>query len=183
MRLPARTGCGRALPANTGGSLRRRTRLGALALAAGVAAALLPTAPAAAIPTPTPSRTATIAVDGAGECWTGSAEGRLTWSPGAPVWTVRVTATVVNAEIYDPNFPCGIVPGTHAVFTAYSGRTEVDSQAINAYEAVAAISFDLAGGPLDAIDRVEVTMCWWPDVVASGADPVEDCDEDSQRIS
>ena len=160
-----------------------RTRLGVLALAAGITTALLPTVPAAAIPTPSPSRTATIDVDGDGECWTGSAEGRLTWDPGAPVRSVRVTATVVNAEVVDPNFLCAFVPGTHAVFTAYSGRTEVDSRAIDAYEGFEAISFDLGGGPVTAIDRVEVTMCWWPDVVPAGVDPVQICDEDSQRIS
>lgn len=160
-----------------------RTRLGVLALATGMATALLPTGPATAIPTPSPSRTAAIGVAGDGECWTGSAEGRLTWDPGTPVRSVRVTATVVNAEVYDPNFPCALVPGTHAVFTAYSGRTEIDNRAIDVHEGFVAISFDLAGGPLIAIDRVDVTMCWMPDHVAEGFDPVLICDEDSQRIS
>jgi hypothetical protein len=161
-----------------------RTRLGALALATGVAAALLPTGPAAAIPTPVPTRKATIAVDGGGRCWTGSAEGRLTWTPGAPVRSVRVTATVRNAMADGrARHDCFLVPGTRAVYTAYANGTATDSREIGAYEGIVAISFDLtAGVALTGIDRVEVTMCWWPDVVAEGFEAVETCDEDGTPV-
>jgi hypothetical protein len=162
-----------------------RIRLGALALATGLAAALVPAVPAAAVPTPVPARKATIAVDGGGRCWAGSAEGRLTWSPGAPVRSVRVTATVGNAMAEGrTSHDCFLVPGTHAVYTAYANGTVTESRAIAAYEGIVAISFDLAaGGALTGIDRVEVTMCWWPDVVADGFEPVQTCDEDGTRVS
>jgi hypothetical protein len=165
-----------------------RKRLGALALAAGAAAALVPAAPAAAIPTPIPKRIDTISVAGDGTCWSGTAEGRLSWSPRPPVGSVRVTATVVNVQ-YPPDpdgdgaIECTTAPNTNAVFTAYAGTTVVDRQQVNADDGVTAISFELSGSPLTAIDRVEVSMCWMPEHVVLGVDPIEECDKDSRRIS
>ena len=99
--------------------------------------------------------------------------------------SVRVTATVVNAMADGRTaHDCFLVPGTHAVYTAYADGTVTDSRAIAAYEGIVAISFDLSAGlALTGVDRVEVTMCWWPDVVADGFEAVQICDEDGARVS
>ncbi|GIJ70908.1 hypothetical protein [Virgisporangium ochraceum] len=124
-----------------------------------------------------PSRTGTISVAGAGTCREGSAEGRLTWAPESLVRSVRVTAVVTD----DETGGCDNFPDTDAVYTAYSGTTVVDTMEIEADNSVVARSFDLTGA-LTSIDRVEVSICWFP-LVPIGSDPVLTCVVDSRRIS
>ena len=153
-----------------------RTRIAAVALGAGIAATAIP-APAVAIPTPVPSRIGTISVAGAGTCGEGSAEGRLTWTPGGLVRSVRVTAVVTDDE---PS-TCWNVSDTDAVYTAYSGTTVVDTVTIEADHTTVARSFDLTDA-LTSIDRVELSICWYA-VVPVGSGPLLLCVVDSRRIS
>lgn len=90
---------------------------------------------------------------------------------------MRVTAVVID----DETSTCWNFPDTDAVYTAYSGTTVVDTMEIEADNAVVARSFDLTSA-LTSIDRVEVSICWFP-VVPVGSDPMLTCAVDSHRIS